>query len=119
MKFSGLKAPQMDVPLIELETTGGQVVDLYNDCSLRSTVIRADELAFEFVSTGPTVTVVRFVEVRQLRVVQPVDWAQGEASQIEHLLVRTRGPWRRIVFKAGGLEYEFDCGELRLVVQPT
>lgn len=48
---------------------------------------------------------------------QPHDWAEGEAEQIEHLLIRRSGPWPGVVFKAGGLEYEFDCVELRLIVE--
>lgn len=116
MAFSGLKHPQMDVPLIELETPDGQVLDLYNDHSLSSLTIRADELTFEFASSDRGVVLVRFAGVRHLRVEQPADWDPGEASDIDHLLVRTSGPWRRIAFKAGGLEYEFDCDELLLVV---
>lgn len=106
----------MDVPLIELETPDGQVLDLYNDHSLSSLTVRADELTFEFASSDRGVIFVRFSGVRNLRVDQPADWDPGEAPDIDHLLVRSSGPWPRIVFKAGGLEHEFDCDELRLVV---
>jgi len=116
LTFSGLKPPQVDVPLIELETPGGQVVDLYNDHSLSSVTVRADELTFEFASFDRDVILVRFAGVRNLRVDQPADWHPGEAPDIDHLLVRDSGPWQRIVFKAGGLGYEFDCDELQLVV---
>jgi hypothetical protein len=106
----------MDVPLIELETTDGEVVDLYNENSLRATVLDADGLAFEFTSDESRVTVVRFRAIRNLRVEQPSDWASEESSQIEYLLIRRIGPWPRIVFKAGGLDYEFDCEEISLAV---
>lgn len=106
----------MDVPLIELETIAGEVVDLYNEYSLRAAVLDADGLAFEFISDNSRVAVVRFCAIRSLRVEQPSDWAPEEASQIEHLLIRRTGPWPRIVFKAGGLDYEFDCGEICLGV---
>ena len=106
----------MDVPLIELETADGEVVDLYNENSLRAAVIDVDGLAFEFGSDKSSVIVVRFRAPRNLRVEQPSDWAPEEASQIEHLLIRRIGPWPRVVFKAGGLDYEFDCGEICLRV---
>jgi len=32
-----------------------------------------------------------------------------EASQIDHLLIRSEGAWPRFEFKAGGLRYEFDA----------
>ena len=116
MKFVGLKPPEMDVPLIELETTAGEVVDLYNENSLRASVIDVDGLAFEFSSDKLRLIVVRFREIRSLRVEQPPDWTPEEASQIEHLLIRRIGSWPRVVFKAGGLDYEFDCGEICLRV---
>ena len=116
MNFVGLKTPAMDVPLIELETTAGEVLDLYNENSLRAAVLDADGLAFEFVSDKARLTVVRFRAIRNLRVEQPWDWAPEESSQIEHLLIRKIGPWPRVVFKAGGLDYEFDCGEMCLGV---
>jgi hypothetical protein len=106
VRFTGMKPPETDVPLIELQTTDGRVVDLYNEHWLHSGIVRGDELTFEFVAADPTVTaVLRFLKVRNLRVVQPEDWAQGEAEQIE--------------FKAGGLDYEFDCAEFRLETQVT
>lgn len=110
-----MKPPQRDTPLIEVETIDGRVVDLYNEYRLRSTVMRGDELIFEFAAEDSAVTsLLRFFKVRELSVLQPEDWALEEADQIEHLLVRRTGPWRLIVFRAGGLEYEFDCAELRL-----
>jgi hypothetical protein len=48
--------------------------------------------------------------------VQPPDWDVREAAQIDHLLIRHDGPWPRISFKAGGLEYEFDCDAVCLLV---
>ncbi len=121
MKFTGMRDPQPDVPLIEIETTDGRVVDLYNEQYLRSVVRRGDELAFEFDSWPDRAsrTALRFLGVRDLQINQPEDWHPGEAEQIEHLLVRREGPWRRIVFKAGGLEYEFNSAELRIVVEST
>jgi hypothetical protein len=113
MKFSGIRDPQRDVPLIEVERSDGTLVDLYNECRLRSVVVSGDELSFNFVTLDETQTTrLRFLGFRHLSVVQPDDWAKGEADQIEHLLVRSSGPWSPIVFKAGGLEYEFDCAEL-------
>jgi hypothetical protein len=116
MRFVGLKPPEMDVPLIELETTVGEVVDLYNDNSLRAVILDMEGLAFDFISDESREIVVRFRDIRNLKVEQPSDWAPEESSQIEHLLIRNVGPWPRVVFKAGGFDYEFDCGEICLVV---
>ena len=116
MNFVGLKPPEMDVPLIELETTIGEVVDLYNENSLHAVIVDHDGLAFNFVSDESRQAVVRFRGIRNLRVEQPSDWAPEEASQIEHLLIRNVGPWPRVVFKAGGFDYEFDCREICLVI---
>lgn len=82
VNFVGLKPLEVDVPLIELETSTGEVLDLYNDHSLRATVLDADGLAFEFVSSRSGVSVVRFHAIRNLRVEQPADWAPEESSQI-------------------------------------
>ena len=118
VKFSGMRDPQMNVPLIEVETLDGQLVDLYNENYLRCVVRRGDELVFEFDSTDRSMsTVLRFLGVRDLCVVQPEDWHPMEADQIHDYMVRTPGPWRRIVFKAGGLEYEFNAAELRVVIE--
>jgi len=115
MRFAGIREPQKDVPLIEVERSDGKLVDLYNECWLRSVVVCRDELSFNFVTADPAQTTrLRFLEVRNLSVVQPDDWSKGEADQIEHLLVRSSGPWSPVVFKAGGLEFEFDCAELRV-----
>lgn len=121
MKFSGMRDPQTDLPLIEIETTDGRVVDLYNEHYLRCVVRRGDELAFEFDSWPDRAlrAALRFQGVRDLRISQPEDWHPGEAEQIEHLLVRRKGPWPRIVFKAGGLDYEFNSAELRFVIEPS
>ena len=129
MNFVGLKRPEFDDLLVELETTGGEVVDLYNEHRLRATILDADGLAFEFVSLEfvldkarwlvtdrSRLIVVRFRAVRNLRVEQPSDWAPEESKQIEYLLIRRIGPWPRVVFKAGGLDYEFDCAEIFLDV---
>ena len=127
MRFVGLKPLEMDKPLIEFETTAGEVLDLYNEHDLRSAVLDADGLAFEFVSTVSEsfvpshshVVVLRFRGIRNLRVEQPSDWAPQEADQIEDLLIRrTIGPWPQLVFNAGGLDYEFDCEEICLSVVP-
>ena len=115
-----MRDPQRDVPLIEIEATTGQVVDLYNDFHLRSVVRQGDELAFEFNAVNQSLkAVLRFLEVRDLCVVQPEDWHPEEADQIEGYMVRKPGPWKHIVFKAGGLEYEFNAAELRVVVKQT
>ena len=122
MKFFGMKEPDFDVPLIEIETVEGQVVDLYNESDLRSVVRRGDELVFEFDPAdgyGSLSTMLRFIGVRELRIAQPEDWHPGEGDQIEHLLVRRPGHWPRIVFKAGGLDYEFNATELRAVATST
>jgi hypothetical protein len=116
MDFVGLKPPEMDVPLIELETSDGEVVDLYNENSLRAVVLDKDGLTFEFISDKSRRIVVRFRAIRNLRVEQPSDWAPEESAQIEHLLIRKDGPWPRVAFKAGGLDYEFDCCELCLAL---
>ena len=115
--FVGLKPPEMDVPLIELETDAGQILDLYNEHSLRAVVLDERGLTFEFVSGQSRRVDLRFSAIRNLRVEQPADWAPEEATQIEHLLIRNEGPWPRVVFKAGGVEYEFDCSELCLLVE--
>ena len=114
MDYVGVKPPQLNVPLIELETNDGKIVDLYNDASLRVVVLDERGLAFEFTSNRSSTIVVRFCAIRNLRVEQPPDWAPQESTQIEHLLIREEGPWPRVVFKAGGLDYEFDCGALCL-----
>ena len=117
MKFIGLKEPRMDAPNIEIETLEGLVIDLYNENDLRTVVRRSDELAFEFESVdGSTTAIMKFVGVRDLVVVQPEDWHPGEGNQIEDYLIRRKGPWKHVVFKAGGLEYEFNAAELRVVV---
>lgn len=116
MRFQGLKAPALNTPLIELETSVGAMVDLYNECNLESVVLRGDELAFGFsTDTDNAPIVVRFEGVRHLRVAQPEGWVPQEATQIDHLLLRPGGPWPGVMFKAGGLEYEFDCTTLVLL----
>lgn len=118
MRFSGMRDPKMDQPLIEVETLDGEVVDLYNENYLRAVVRRGDELVYEFdAADGSTATVLRFLEVRDLSVVQPEDWHPEEARQIEDFMIRKPGPWQRVVFKAGGLAYEFNAAELRVEVE--
>lgn len=114
VNFVGLKMPPLNEPLIEVETIAGEVLDLYNESHLRRTVVDGEGLGFEFVGTGARAIVLRFRAVHNLRVEQPSDWAPEESTQIEHLLIRPVGPWPRVVFKAGGLTFEFDCGELCL-----
>lgn len=122
VRFSGIRQPRLGAPNIEVETEGGQIVDLYNESNLRSVVRHGDELAFEFDAAegyGTFNAVLRFLGVRDLRVVQPEDWHPEEANQIEDYLIREKGPWRRVTFKAGGLEYEFNAAELRVTVEPA
>lgn len=116
MTFHGVKSPALDIPLIELETPQGYLVDLYNDYHLQSVVLRGDQLTFGFASvTAGTPTDVRFSGVRDLHVLQAKDWVPREADQIDHLLIRPSGQRRRVTFKAGGLRYEFDCSMMTLV----
>ena len=115
MTFLGMKSPAPNIPIIELETPTGDVVDLYNDYQLRSVELRGDELSFRFVSVSAGApTGVQFSGVRDLRVAQPAGWVPQEADQIEHFLIRPAGPWRCVVFKAGGFHYEFDCAVMTL-----
>jgi hypothetical protein len=115
--YVGMKPPEPNVPLIELVTSDGAIVDLYNESTLRAVVIDERGLAFEFISDKSSRIVVRFGGIRNLRVEQPPDWAPQESGQIEHLLIREEGPWPRVVFKAGGLDYEFDCGAICLTLE--
>jgi hypothetical protein len=115
--YVGVKPPEPNVPLIELETSDGEIVDLYNESTLRRVVLDERGLAFEFISDKFSSIVVRFCAIRNLRIEQPPDWAPQESAQIEHLLIREEGPWPRVVFKAGGLDYEFDCGALCLTLE--
>jgi hypothetical protein len=112
MDYVGVKPPELNVPLIELETNGGVVVDLYNESSLRAVVLDERGLTFKFLWRKSRELVVGFSAIRNLRVEQPSDWAPEESAQIEHLLIRPEGPWPGVVFKAGGLDFEFDCGQL-------
>jgi hypothetical protein len=112
MDYVGVKPPELNVPLIELETSGGVVVDLYNESSLRAVVLDERGLTFKFLWRKSRELVVGFSAIRNLRVEQPSDWAPEESAQIEHLLIRPEGPWPEVVFKAGGLDFEFDCGQL-------
>ena len=114
MEYVGVKPPELNVPLIELETSDGEVVDLYNESSLRAVVLDERGLTFTFLWRESREVVVGFGGIRNLRVEQPLDWAPEEASQIEHLLIRPEGPWPRVAFKAGGFDFEFDCGQICL-----
>jgi hypothetical protein len=117
--FTGVKPPDLDAPLIELEAAEGGVVDLYNECRLVAVVLNGSRLGFDFLTrTGSSVGVL-FRGIRGLRIEQPPDWAPGEAEQIEHLLIRREGPWPGVEFKAGGLSYELDATELVLVTAQT
>lgn len=115
MKYDGLKPPERNVPLIEVEALNGEVIDFYNESRLKAVVLNEDGVTFRFGWRESKVVLV-FSQIRNLRVEQPADWAPEEIAQIEHLLIRDDGPWPRVVFKAGGLDFEFDCEELRLVV---
>jgi hypothetical protein len=115
--FVGLMPPKLNVPLIVLGTSNGEIVDLYNESYLRAVVIDERGLAFTFDSDKYSRIVVRFCSIRDLRVEQPPDWDPRESDQIDHLLLRPEGPWPRVVFKAGGLDYEFDCDALSLALE--
>ena len=115
--FTGLKPPDLDVPVVELDATGGGVIDLYNECRLVAVVIKGAQLGFDFLTSTDSSVRVLFRDVTSLRVEQPSAWDPREANQIEHLLIRREGPWPRVNFKAGGLSYEFDAAELVLVTQ--
>jgi hypothetical protein len=115
-RYVGVKPPPLDVPLVELETEAGRVIDLYNECRLRSVRIESDEWTFAFLSRTSEVIEVRFSGVRRMLLEQPLDFDPREAAQIEHLQVRPEGDWRRFRFLAGGLVYEFDAQELALTV---
>lgn len=117
MDYVGVKPPERNVPLIELEASDGEIVDLYNESTLRSVVLDERGLAFKFTTGKSGDVVVRFSAIRNLRVEQPSDWAPEESEQIEHLLIRDEGPWPRVAFKAGGLDYEFDCAALSLSME--
>jgi hypothetical protein len=113
--FTGLKQPDLDVPIIELTAPEGGSVDLYNECRLLAVMLKGSQLAFDFSTrTGGSVQVL-FREIRGLRVEQPPDWHPGDSAQIEHLLIRREGAWPRVVFNAGGFTYEFDASELVLM----
>jgi hypothetical protein len=120
VEFIGLKPPPTNVPTIELQPVSGKFVDLYNDCDLLRVVFDADGLAFEFspnetrLADESRSVVVRFRNVRNLSVEQPTDWASQESTQIDHLMIRPPGDWRQGVFKAGGMEFEFDCASMAL-----
>lgn len=118
VKFSGLEEPRLDSPEVEIMTIDGQLIDLYNDNFLHSVVRLGDNLAFEFESwpDRSIKTALWFLGVRDLTVTQPEDWHTGEAEQIEDFMIRGEGPWRQVVFKAGGLEYQFNSDELLVVV---
>jgi len=121
MEFFGMVDPRLDEPLIEIVTVVGQVVDLRNESDLNLVVRRADELSFEFTAAagyGSLDTVLRFLGVRDLHIVQPPDWHLGEASQFDDLLVRPQSHSPQIVLNAGGLVYEFNAAELQVVVEP-
>src|SRR3954452_2979688 len=79
--FHGIKPPALDTPLIEFETDDGELVDLYNDCTLRATTFDADGLMFEFVASDGATIRLRFRGVRRLEVEQSLDWViQGGRS---------------------------------------
>lgn len=92
IKYEGLRPPEIDVPVIDLESVEGTMVDLYNDHTLTSVSLMDDVLLFSFRSVIKTESsAVTFKEVRDLRVVQPEGWVVDEADQIDHLLVRSDG----------------------------
>lgn len=118
MEFIGLKPLAFNAPSIEIETPAGEIIDLYNESTLRRVVLDGWGLRFAFTSDLDDARhfVVGFRDIRDLRVMQPSDWAPEEAEQIEDLLLRPEGPWQRVVFKAGGFEYEFDCAAVHFML---
>jgi hypothetical protein len=116
MEYHGLQPIKLNDPSIELETPDGRWIDLYNDAALRAIAFDASGLTFEFEHGEYSTVLVRFLEVRNLTVRQPPDWVRDEFPDIDHLLVRPPGPYELVVFKAGGLEYEFDCVAIALVL---
>ena len=115
-RFDGLRCPPLDTPLIELETVNGEIVDLYNDHALNCVVLAVDVLSFVFTWISKDApTVIRFSGVRNYCVRQPEDWEPQESDQIDHLLIRPQGQRPGVIFKAGGLEYEFDCALMALL----
>ena len=91
--YHGVKPPDLDTPLIELETDDDGVVDLYNDCRLRSATFDAEGLTFDFAAADGATIRLQFRGLERLRVEQPPDWVPQEADQIDHLLIRREGPW--------------------------
>jgi hypothetical protein len=116
MQYVGVVPPATNVPLIELQTLDGKVIDLYNESRLRGALLDDEGLTFEFASSTYGRVLVRFRAIRNLRLTQPPDWVIEESEQIEHLLFRDEGPWPRVAVKAGGFDYEFDCDVLELSV---
>jgi len=112
--YHGVKPPELDTPLMDFETDDGGVVDLYNDCDLRGATFDANGLSFDFVAADGAAVQLQFRGIQRLKVDQPSDWVSQEAGQIDHLLIRSHGPWRRFEFKAGGLRYEFDAAVVAL-----
>jgi hypothetical protein len=112
--YHGVKPPDLDTPLIELETDDDGVVDLYNDCRLRAATFDAEGLTFDFAAADGATIRLQFRGLERLRVEQPPDWVPQEAGQIDHLLIRREGPWPCFEFKAGGLRYEFDAAVVAL-----
>lgn len=117
MTYLGIRPPALNVPLIELETTGGRLLDLYNQASLERVTLNPSQLVFDFGTTDSREVSVIFSGVRNLRVEQPEDWMPDESKQIDHLLIRPEGPWPNIMFLAGGLTFEFSAASLELVQQ--
>jgi hypothetical protein len=122
MDFIGLKVLPTNVPLVELETPSGDIVDLYNQFDLVAVTLDMGGLEFKFRTaeyfgvSKSSVVVLKFREIRNLRVEQPSDWAPEESSQIEFLHIRPQGQSPRVVFRAGGLGFEFDCAAVLLDV---
>jgi hypothetical protein len=112
ISFDGIVPPAMDTPLIELEAVDGSQLDFYNEGWLQSVTIENGGLIFSFRMSDDARVSLRFGSIRNLKVIQPLDWVPQEADQIEHLLIRQEGQSPRIVFLAGGLRYEFDATEV-------
>lgn len=70
-------------------------------------------LAFRFsLLADQTVLELQAHGVRSLRIVQPDDWEEGEADQIEHLVHRSSGHALKFACHAGGCTHDFHADRL-------
>lgn len=104
MDYLGIRPPQTNVPLIELDAIDGESVDLYNEASLSKVCLDERSLAFEFLAADESRVVVRFHSVRDLRVGQAQGWDPREFLHLDHILIREEGPWPQVVVKPGSTD---------------